>query len=417
MTVKYASEDLYSQFNIVEPKEWDELHKLYGLTDHQTEERVKLYIVTYDNWITEISWPHLYDRATGKFFLYGFGTFNDRMNSWFTLDQLLSSKYSIDDSSIDSSYYLPTNQSEVVWDSNNCSKILAIKWFDFGNNTLKYFVNNMLDIAWKSELQLNSNGYYLDEFAKPLCFTCITSSQSSTIKLTAVGSLQTDTIEVSDNGIVWRNYTIDTVITLYHGQSVYFRGERQYFSLYPKSNYLQFVMSGKIRASGNVNSLLYKSKYITNFTPANGDFYKLFADCTALESAPLLPLTQLNTSVYESMFENCTSLTEAPVLQATTLADSCYFGMFSGCTSLTKSPDLPAVELNKESCYENMFSGCTSLNEVTCYAESITGTNSTNNWLANVASSGTFNCVNSSIWTVDSSSGIPVNWLTNIITV
>jgi hypothetical protein len=117
------------------------------------------------------------------------------------------------------------------------------------------------------------------------------------------------------------------------------------------------------------------------------------------------------------MFENCTSLTEAPVLPATTLADNCYFGMFSGCTSLTKSPDLPATELNKESCYKYMFNGCTSLNEVTCYAESITGANSTDSWLANVASSGTFNCVNASIWTVDSSSGIPVDWLTNIMTV
>ena len=412
MTDKYASEDLYNQFYIREPKERDELYRLYGLTDYTTEERTKLYYVSQSNWITETTRNHLYDSVTGKFFLRGYGTFNDRTNSWFTLDQLLlDAKYSIDGSSIDVSYYSPTNQEEDVWDTNTCSRIRAVKYFDVSDNTLKYLVQ-YFDLRWRSELQLNSLGYYLDEFAKPLCFT--SKQNNSTIKLTAVGSPQTNTLEISYDGVTWSSYTINTVITLQYDQTLYFRGEREYFSLDPTEDYLQFVMSGIIYASGNVNSLLYKSKYTTNFTPAEGDFYKLFADCTALVSAPLLPLTQLNESVYEFMFDGCTSLTSVPQLPATTLADRCYYGMFNGCTSLVRSPDLPAVNPAFH-CYNMMFSGCTSLNEIHCKLKFDLSVDDylTEWWIYGVAATGKFYCDTLGEWPTDDNSfyrGIPIGW-------
>ena len=439
MTDKYASEDLYTSFYIREPKEWDELHKLSGLTNHPTEECTRLYYITTNNWITGVERFYLHDPVTGKFFLRGYGSFNDRMNSWFTLDQLLlDAKYSTDGMSIDASYYSPTNQPEDVWDSTNCSKINAVKYFDSYDNTLKYLVQYMPDLRWQSESQLNSSGYYLDEFAKPLCFK--SRQGDSTVQLTAVGSPQTNTLEVSNDGITWNSYTIGTVITLQSGQTAYFRGKREYYSLDPYNNYLQFVMSGSIVASGNVNSLLYKTKYITNFAPSDGDFYRLFADCTALKSAPLLPLIQLSEGIYREMFSGCTSLEVAPQLPATTLADDCYmnmfsgcrnlisppqlpattladycyYGMFSECTSLTRSPDLPATEAAFH-CYNNMFNNCSSLKEIHCklhfdysYDDYLT-----EGWVYNVAAAGKFYCDTLGEWPTDDNSfymGIPIGW-------
>ena len=67
------------------------------------------------------------------------------------------------------------------------------------------------------------------------------------------------------------------------------------------TDYNQFEMSGKIAASGNVNTLLEKNGNAT-----------------------------LTGYCYYSMFMDCTSLTTAPELPATTLADYCYNGTFLG---------------------------------------------------------------------------------------
>jgi hypothetical protein len=73
-------------------------------------------------------------------------------------------------------------------------------------------------------------------------------------------------------------------------------------------------MTGKIAASGNVNSMLNFRK------DADGNVIGLSMCC------------------YVNMFSGCTSLTTAPELPATTLAYACYQQMFVGCTSLTEAP-------------------------------------------------------------------------------
>ena len=148
---------------------------------------------------------------------------------------------------------------------------------------------------------------------------------------------------------------------------------------------LNFTMSGRIAASGSVMSLIDGEGTSTQI---NNEycFYGLFANCTALTTAPELPATwlapgcyqymflgctnlttapelpatQLEKSCYKSMFSECTSLTTAPKLPATLLAVQCYYSMFNGCTSLVEAPDLPATQLEKE-CYYSMFNGCKSL--------------------------------------------------------
>ena len=135
----------------------------------------------------------------------------------------------------------------------------------------------------------------------------------------------------------------------------------------------------------------------------------MFWGCKNLTTAPTeLPATTLTKFCYNSMFRDCTSLTTAPELPATALANNCYQYMFYGCTSLTSAPELPATTL-AEYCYSSMFQGCTSLNSITVYADDISSLNCTDNWLLDVASTGTFRNLGTATYPT-SASGIPVGW-------
>jgi len=145
-------------------------------------------------------------------------------------------------------------------------------------------------------------------------------------------------------------------------------------------------------------------------TLANKCYSKMFYGCTSLTTAPVLPATTLAKECYANMFNGCSNLTQAPALPATTLAEECYFKMFYGCTSLTAAPVLPATTL-AEKCYYHMFESCTHLNQVTCLATDISAQYCTENWLNNVAATGTFiKPASMNDWTLNSPDGIPVGW-------
>ena len=93
------------------------------------------------------------------------------------------------------------------------------------------------------------------------------------------------------------------------------------------ANYNKFVMTGKIAASGNVNSLLEEDELTARTMSLEGKdwcYSSMFYGCTSLTQAPELPATTLASNCYDSMFSKCTSLTQAPELPATTLALNCY---------------------------------------------------------------------------------------------
>ena len=145
-------------------------------------------------------------------------------------------------------------------------------------------------------------------------------------------------------------------------------------------------------------------------TLTNNCYNRMFVGCTSLTTAPELPATTLASNCYAGMFQGCTGLTTAPlVLPAETLVNGCYQGMFSGCISLTTAPELPATTL-ENGCYYFMFNNCSSLNYIKCLATDISATSCTNNWVKNVASTGTF-VKNSSMtsWTTGAN-GIPTDW-------
>lgn len=183
---------------------------------------------------------------------------------------------------------------------------------------------------------------------------------NSSVTLNKIGSPTELQLEYRTNtNVEWQNYTLGTTINLANIDDWVEMRNRGLQTLQSSSNnHHQFVMTGKIAASGNIQYLLDKTGELLSVS--DYCYYELFYGCASLTTAPSLPATTLAYYCYGDMFSDCTSLTTAPELPATTLADYCYIDMFWDCTSLTTAPTLPATTL-AASCYAAMFSNCTSL--------------------------------------------------------
>ena len=178
----------------------------------------------------------------------------------------------------------------------------------------------------------------------PLTFTA--EEAGSTIKMSKYGSAPTVYLETSSTGEEgsWSDFIVctndengnsnndGTIITLTNvGDRVYFRAKQdnEKFGQADSSyDYNSFVMTGKIAASGNINTLLKADGSVLDLTGRDGCYSYMFENCTSLTQAPELPATTLAYRCYHAMFDNCTSLTQAPELPATTLAEACYSRMF-----------------------------------------------------------------------------------------
>lgn len=194
-----------------------------------------------------------------------------------------------------------------------------------------------------------------------LCFTAQerNSSVSMEVNVQPSQTVILPKLETSTDGIHWKTFTPgETTITLKQiTDKVYFRGDNP--SGFSIRNGINFKMSGKISASGNIMSLLDPTCQMMEI-PSKGCFSYLFSGCVSLITAPELPATTLTDECYKYMFFGCTNLTKAPELPATTLAIACYEDMFYECTSLTTAPELPATNL-ADDCYADMFRTCTNL--------------------------------------------------------
>ena len=196
-------------------------------------------------------------------------------------------------------------------------------------------------------------------YAGPLCFTAETAN--STVCLIMKADISAISMQYSTDGEVWNVYTIGSGISLADvGDKVYFKANTLNHTFSSKDNgWYQFVMTGKIAASGNIMSLLDATGNSVEI-PCEGCFRYLFTGCESLTSAPLLPVTSLTKNCYMCMFQNCTNLTSAPALPAMTMTENCYENMFQKCTNLTSAPTLPATVL-AGNCYSAMFEECTGL--------------------------------------------------------
>jgi len=264
--------------------------------------------------------------------------------------------------------------------------------------------------------------------------TLTATEDNSSVALRKVGDVN-NTYQYKLNNGAWTTYelTLNGVpIPFNAGDQIQWRCTNRSGN-FSTTNYVQFVMAGKIEASNPVTSMVlytldpsslggYSHACYCLFSgctslvqapslPATSlvdlCYHRMFQGCTSLVQAPSLPATTLGTYCYGSMFQECTSLAQAPSLPATTLASNCYRSMFQGCTSLTQAPLLPATTLATQ-CYYQMFYGCANLSEVRTYATNPTTgtTGNVSQWLSGVSATGDFWCDPNVTWVA-----VPQNWV------
>lgn len=186
--------------------------------------------------------------------------------------------------------------------------------------------------------------------------------------------------------------------------SLLYGGDFQNKTSFPSGsdcNFWGLFSSSKIADASN---LILPATTLTSYC-----YRGMFNGCTTLTTPPKLPAITLTSYCYQQMFEGCSSLSVAPELPATTLAYGCYAYMFYNCSTLTTAPELPATT-PATYCYQYMFNKCKRLSDVTIYADDISATGCLNNWLSNVASTGTFHNNGNATYPTDSASGIPTGW-------
>ena len=192
-----------------------------------------------------------------------------------------------------------------------------------------------------------------DDITKHLTLRAI--EDNSSVRLWQSGSAY-NKFEV-DKGNGWEDYTINTDIHLNAGESCKWRC-KSYNQVQSNARYVRFVMTGKIEASGNCNSML------------------------------------------SSNFENITSLSKYQYA---------FIALFKECKSLTKAPLLPAKTLSDYCCYY-MFEGCSSLKEVRIAATKTSSVTALSNWLNGASATGDFYCDPTSKIFSSGISGIPGGW-------
>ncbi len=254
----------------------------------------------------------------------------------------------------------------------------------------------------------------LSIYAKPNCLRLTAKAANSTVGLKLAGNATAKNVEwSSDEGTTWTAFTwtngYTNVVTLANaGDSIILRCNDGQFST-GDADWVQFVLTGSIAASGNVMSLLSNDALLDE-VPALA-FMNLFRDQTALVEAPELPAMKLNYRSYFCMFYGC-SLAHAPKLPAEQYAAQCYGSMFGGghqtFTSIEIAGQWDALG-NDTSAMEKMFKGCSALNSVTIHWTNWPRTGGTTNWLQNVSATGKFYC-SYGLPIIRDASHIPAGW-------
>lgn len=187
-------------------------------------------------------------------------------------------------------------------------------------------------------------------------YLTFSAEEDSSLKYTIAGGVTTE-FYYSNDMEEWTGWNENENIEIKKGNKIYVKNDEDSLST-DNDWYVQFEMTGKIAASGDISSLINKQE--NKDVVSNYEYINLFKDCDALVRAPKLPAKQIGLRSYDSMFANCHNLIKAPDLPADQIDNWSYYFMFQNCTNLIKAPDLPALELGVGS-YSNMFEGCKKL--------------------------------------------------------
>lgn len=151
---------------------------------------------------------------------------------------------------------------------------------------------------------LGSNQVWSGEEPGPVAdWLCFTAEQAnSTVRLDKSGSPNAISLETSTDGSTWTDYswsgnTGDTLTLANAGDKVYMRAKTENQTIGSSlSKYYKFVMTGKIAASGNIQTLLKADGSRTD--APSFCYYYMFSGCTSLTSSPALPATTLDSYCY-----------------------------------------------------------------------------------------------------------------------
>ena len=226
--------------------------------------------------------------------------------------------------------------------------------------------------GYKSENVIDWEHLYDDmdtKATRSIAYLTFKAIELSNISYTTNGDAD---IKISTDGVEWITWD-GSAIQLQINDSLKVKNSKN--TLSTQSTWFNFNITGKVKALGNVNSLI--------------NFSKLSDYC------------------FRSLFENCTGLIEAPDMPAIKLTRSCYSNMFNGCSNLEGMPYLPAKELEDYS-YSFMFYGCSKLENIKIGYSGNFGI-AFNQWVGNINTTGTlfYNGTD----TRTGSSGIPSNWV------
>lgn len=208
-----------------------------------------------------------------------------------------------------------------------------------------------------------------------LCFTALEDGSSVALENHFRPKVDTISLKISRDGENWSAWDWSAV-SLDRGDKMYLKGTANCMAGVYNGQFWwsQFVMTGRIAASGSVMTLLYEDDPWTNVFHWTNSlnrhyFTRLFQYCTALEEPPELPAIGSDTTrsdwllgayCYQDMFNGCVNLKRAPKLPFKHTSPYCCQRMFMNCTSLTSAPEIESDNL-KTSCFESMFYGCSSM--------------------------------------------------------
>lgn len=161
--------------------------------------------------------------------------------------------------------------------------------------------------------------------------------------------------------------------------------------------------------SANVENIFNKETLVS----ASNAYNQMFAYCSGLTATPEFTITSTLDGEFTGMFQNCSALYDLSKIRfnATAINAGTFMNMFQNCTSLKEGLDIRSTTSIGTNAITNMYSGCTSLN--VAYAPTVTwNTAKSNNWLNNVAATGTLYADESIINSIPTSnaSGCPTGW-------